>query len=166
MADFDDKTKLAIVLALARFETPSDIVKALAVEGISSDPKQIGRYDPTRTYFEAGPRWKKIFEDERERYMTDVSAVPIANQGFRLNSLQRTYDQAMKVGNKVLANSTLRQAAEEVGGALTNERNVNVRKPVEELSADERRAALAELVRGLVAAVDPPGSQPAHAPVQ
>lgn len=166
MAELTDQKKLEVVLALARFEDLADIVKALGAEGIRVDARQVGSYDPTRTYFEAGERWKAIFDAERQRYLTDVTAVPIANQGFRLNALNKTFQAAMKSGNKVLANQTLRQAAEEVGGALTNERNIKVTKPLEEITVDERRLMFAELVRKALEAKDPPGTTAAPSAVQ
>lgn len=166
MADLDERTKLRIVLALAQFETPVDIAKELQSEGIDTDRRQVGGYDPTRPYYEAGERWREIFNAERKRYIEDVQSVPIANQGFRLNALQKTYEKAAASGNRVLANQTLRQAAEEVGGALTNERNLKVTKPLEEITADERRAMFAEVIRKAIESKDPPGTAPAPSGVQ
>lgn len=166
MAELNDQTKLLIVLALARFETPTEIMKQLREHGIEVTPQQVGSYDPTRTYYEASEKWKVIFEDERRKYLEEVSAVPIANQGFRLNALQRTFDKAMRTGNTVLANATLRQAAEEVGGALTNARSVTVHRPVDDMNAEERRAAMAEVIRRALEAKDPPGTSPAPAATQ
>lgn len=166
VAELDDQTKLRIVLALAQFETPTDISKELLSEGIEADKRQVGAYDPTRPYYSAGERWREIFTAERKRYMEEVSAVPIANQGFRLNMLQKNLEKAMASGNRVLANQTLRQAAEEVGGALTNERNVKMTRPLEEVSADERRAMFAEVIRKALEAKDPPGTAPAPSGVQ
>lgn len=167
MAELNDHQKLRIVMMLAQFYTPTEIVKDFREAGIDDlTVAQVGSYDPTRTYFEAGKRWEKIFHDERERFMKEVQTVPIANQGYRLQMLQRTLETAVKTGNKVLANQTLRQAAEEVGGALTNERNVNVKRPVEELTADERRAMFAELVQKALEQKDPPGTAPAPPAVQ
>lgn len=162
MADLTDPQKLQVVMALARFEAPADIVRQLKAEyDIDCAPKQIGSYDPTRTYFEAAEKWRKIFEEERERYLTHVQSVPIANQGFRLNALQKTYDDAVKSKNRVLANQTLRQAAEEVGGALTNERNLKVTRPLDQLDPSEKRSMLADVFAKALEVKDPPGTQPA-----
>jgi hypothetical protein len=167
MADLTEAQKLRIVIALAQFETLTEISKAFGAEGIDVKPNQIATYDPTRLYaFEAGEKWRKVFEDERQRYITEVSAVPIANQGYRLQQLQQSYEKARAAGNRVLANATLRQAAEEVGGALTNERNVKVTRPLDEVSADERRTMFAELISKALEAKDPPGAQSAPKGVQ
>jgi hypothetical protein len=167
VSDLSDPIKHRIVLALARFEAPADIVRALALEDIETDPKQIGRYDPTRPYYAAGDKWRDIFDVERKKYLTDVQAVPIANQAFRLNALQQSYDTAVRTKNRMLANATLRQAAEEVGGALTNERNVTMnRSPLGETPPEERRAMLADVITSLIGEKDPPGTQAAPKAVQ
>lgn len=162
MPQLSNQHKLLIVLELARFKGPSEISRAFRDElGIEILPAQIGTYDPTRTYYEAGDNWRKVFEEERERYLTNVQAVPIANQGYRLNALQRTYDDAVKAKNRVLANQTLRQAAEEVGGALTNERNLKVTRPLDQLDPSEKRSMLADVFAKALEVKDPPGTQPA-----
>lgn len=167
MAELNDQQKLQVVLALARFVTPTEIVNEFRAAGVEVSHNQIGSYDPTRTYYEASEKWRVIFEEERERYIKDVASVPIANQGFRLGALQRNYEHAIKTKNMVLANQTLRQAAEEVGGALTNERNVNVKRPLDELTPDERRAQFEELIRKVMESKDPlTGNQPAPAALQ
>lgn len=163
MADLTETQKLRVVLALARFEGQTDIARALREEdGTEVTPRQIGGYDPTVSYFDAGERWRKVFEDERERWITEMRDIPIASQAFRLRELQRTFDHAAKVKNRVLANQTLRQAAEEVGGALTNERNVKVTRPVDELTPEERRDAFAELIRKAMDAPKVPLDSPAQ----
>ena len=56
----------------------------------------------------------------------------------------------MKVGNVVLANATLEQAAKEVGGTLTNARNVKVQQTggsFRDLTSEERRRAAADMLR-------------------
>jgi hypothetical protein len=167
MADLDDNQKLRLVLALARFESHTDVSRMMREEYDLDVPiRQVGGYDPTKGYFDAGQRWLKVWEEERQRHLTEVRDIPIANQGFRLQELQRSFDKAAKTGNRVLANQTLRQAAEEVGGALTNERNVKVTRPVDELTPDERRDAFAELIRKAMDApkvpTDPPAQPTTH----
>lgn len=111
MAEFDELTKLRIVLALAQFESPSEIVTALKAEGVDTYIQQIVIYDASKLGFNAGEKWRKIFEDERQRYMEEVRSIPIANQGYRLNLLQKMTANALKKQNMVLASSLLRQAA-------------------------------------------------------
>ena len=148
MSELTDEIKREIVLALARFDTPTEVAKRVREEfGVEVDSRQVGAYDPTRTYFEAGEKWREIFDAARKAYIEDVSAVPIANQGFRLNELNRLYAEALKAKNRKLAADLMRQAAEEVGGALTNQRRVDVnRMGPSELGPDERRNALVDLL--------------------
>lgn len=167
VAVLTDQQKLEIVLSLARFATLAEIAKDFKERhDIELPAMQIGIYDPTRTYFAAGEKWKKLFDDERARYLADVQAIPVANQGYRLNVLQRGINAAIARGNWVLVATLAEQAAKEVGGALTNQRNVTVSRPVDELTADERRAQFAELVRKAMEMKDPPGTAEAPPAVQ
>jgi hypothetical protein len=166
VADFSEQTKLRVILALARFELPSDVARELGKEGIETDARQICGYDPTKSYYEAGDKWRAIFNEERERYMVEVQSVPIANQGWRLQMLQRVFDQAMVTKNRVLATATLRQAAEEVGGALTNERVNHNKSSISEATDDERRAMAADLVARLASQFDPKSAVEAPKTVQ
>ena len=122
--------------------------------GIDTTIQQVRTYNPDHPKFEAGEKWRPIFQTVRKAYLEDLSAIPIASQAFRLNALQKNFDRAMKIGNVVLANATLEQAAKEVGGVLTNARNVSVQQPgnsFRDLTAEERRAAVADLVRNAFA---------------
>jgi hypothetical protein len=106
------------------------------------------------TPYEAGEKWRPIFEATREKFLNDVSAVPISQQAYRLQILQQNLTAALKVKNMKLANETLKQAAEEMGGILTNERNVNIEKGggFRDLTPDERRQAVAEMLRDALGA--------------
>ena len=66
MAELSEETKLEIVTRLARFEPPADIMADLGRRGIETTNTQIGSYDPTRTYYEAGDQWREIFEKARK----------------------------------------------------------------------------------------------------
>lgn len=168
MAEFSDAEKALIVTRLAHFKRPTDVLEELREMGIESDLKHIGGYDPTRGYFRAGDRWRVLFEEEREAFMAGLRDIPIANQRYRLQGLQETLDHAMRSKNRVLYNQTLRQAAEEVGGALTNERQVKVTKGAEELTPEERRAELTRVLREAIAKIagDPAGAAPAPEGIQ
>ncbi|BAV65206.1 DUF2280 domain-containing protein [Sphingobium cloacae] len=151
MADLPEEAKLSIVQALARFSSPAEVVVMIREDfGIDTTIQQVRTYNPEHPKFEAGEKWRPIFEAVRKAYLEDVSSIPIASQAFRLNVLQKHYDRALRQGNLVLANATLEQAAKEVGGILTNARNVNVqqaRGSFRDLTSEERRTAAAELIR-------------------
>src|SRR5690606_28106427 len=113
--------------------------------------KQVGRYDPTRAYYEGGERWREIFEARRKACLEDVSTIPVAHKAYRLNMLQEGVDAARAAKNWVLMAQLLKQASQEVGGSLTNERNVRMddsyERRVRDMTPEERRAKLADLIR-------------------
>ena len=150
MADLSDEAKLFIVQAFARFSSPAEVVVMIREDfGIETTIQQVRTYNPEHPKFEAGSKWRPIFEAVRKVYLEDVSSIPIASQAFRLNALQKNYDRAIKHGNVVLANATLEQAAKEVGGGLTNARNVSVQQTAggfRNLTSEERRIAVAEMI--------------------
>lgn len=140
--------KAEIVLRLAQFGRAADIAREIEAEfGVTVDRFQIRTYDPTKHGFAAGDRWRSLFEQVRDRYLKDMTAIPISQKAYRLNDLQRTYDRASGAGNLVLANATLEQAAREVGGALTNTRELALRTDLDAYTPAERRAAFTEIVR-------------------
>ncbi|OJU60540.1 MAG: hypothetical protein BGO08_10100 [Altererythrobacter sp. 66-12] len=152
MADLTEAQKREIVEALAGFQSSSAIITHFrSVHGLDLTHKQVGRYDPTRPYYEGGERWREIFEAHRKAYLEDVSAIPAAHKAYRLNMLQEGIDAARAVKNWVVMAQLLKQAAEEVGGALTNERNLRVDdarvKRARDMTPEERQAALTEIIR-------------------
>lgn len=155
MAELTEDQKTFIVQHLACFGSPAEVARAFNDEyGIEIDHHQVRTYDPTRPRYEAGEKWRPIFEATREKFLNDVSAVPISQQAYRLQILQQNLTAALKVKNMKLANETLKQAAEEMGGILTNERNVNIEKGggFRDLTPDERRQAVAEMLRDALGA--------------
>ena len=151
MAELSNDVKLAVVQSLARFATPAEVVAMVREEfEVETTVQQVRTYNPEHPKFEAGEKWRPIFQAVRKAYLEDLSAVPIASQAFRLNALQKNFERAMKVGNVVLANATLEQAAKEVGGTLTNARNVKVQQTggsFRDLTSEERRRAAADMLR-------------------
>lgn len=149
MANLTEEQKADIVSMLACFREPAAIIRHFQSEhGLQIDHKQVGRYDPTRPYFAGGDKWREVFKAQRDAYLNDVSAVPIANQAYRLNLLQEGVDAAKRVGNWQLVAKFAEQAAREVGGSLTNQRNVQLddAKPsARNMSPEERKEALVEV---------------------
>lgn len=152
MADLTDHQKLEIVEALAGFQSPSAIIAHFrSAHDLDLTHKQVGRYDPTRPYYEGGERWREIFDARRKAFLEDVSAVPVAHKAYRLNTLQEGVDAAKRAKNWPLVAQLLEQAAKEVGGALTNRRDLRLddqyRQHAVETTAEDRRAAMAEIIR-------------------
>ena len=152
MADLTDQQKTEIVLCHARFMTPSDIVVMLREEhGVESDTAQVVRYNPTKACYEGGERWRPIFDARRKAYLEEVSSIPIAHQGFRLNLLNEMTMKAIRDEKPGLAAQLLEQAAKEVGGMLTNQHNVRIDdnrpKRAIDMTPEDRRAAVTEIIR-------------------
>ena len=122
--------------------------------GVEVTVRQVVGYDPTRASYDSGERWREFFHRTREEYVSDSLSVPIAKQGFRLRSLQEMHDKAKAAGNYVLAADLLEQAAKEVGGRLTNARNLTVSNdphPYRDLTPEERRAKVTEIFQQALA---------------
>lgn len=169
MAELTDDLKLEIVTMLACFRDLVTIQEHFRQEHqLDLTARQVGAYDPTRTYFEAGDKWRDIFDQKRKQYLEGVAAVPIANQGFRLNLLYEMVTKAIKDDKPALAAALLEQAAKEVGGVLTNQRDVRIddsrRQRAADMSPEDRRLALAEVIRQVIeqrgAPGDPAGMSP------
>jgi hypothetical protein len=127
VAELSEHHKEAIVLLLARYRTPAEVALVMREEfELELAIQQIVKYDPSRPVYEAGERWLPVFEAARKAYIEDAAAVPVANQGFRLNLLQQGIDAAKKSKNWKLVAELTEQASKEVGGVFTNIRDLNV----------------------------------------
>ncbi len=147
MAEFSDEDKERIVLLLARFKRPAEVVAIFKEEfGIETDVQQVRTYDPTHPRYEAGEKWRPIFEAARKEYIEDVSKVPVANQAFRLNLLQEGIEAARKAKNWKLVAELAEQASKEAGGVFTNVRELGIndnRQRARDMSSEDRLAFLA-----------------------
>lgn len=115
-----------VVQSLACFDSPTVVAAALRKEySVTLTPQSIEAYDPTK---KAGrnlaERWKALFEETRKTFLEDTASIAISHRAVRLRALQRMADKAETQGNMVLASSLLKQAAEEVGNAYTNRREL------------------------------------------
>jgi hypothetical protein len=152
VAELSEQHKEAIVVQLARFRKPAEVAVWFKAEfGIDLGEhavQKIVKYDPSRPAFEAGEKWRPIFEAARQDYLENVKAVPVANQGWRLQTLQEGIDAARTAKNWKLVAELMEQAAKEVGGVLTNERNVNVSdaRRARDMSSEDRAALLGSII--------------------
>lgn len=156
MAALTNIQKVALVEALAGFMRPADVTVYMREEHeVELTIAQVVKYDPSKPSYTAGDDLRAIFEAARKNCIENIQATPIANQGYRLTMLQSLLDKAVKDNKPSLAAELLEQAAKEVGGILTNERNVKLERstsPLAELSPDERRAMVADMFRSVIEA--------------
>lgn len=122
----DDEVKAHIVQGLACFDTPSQVAASVkATYGITVSPQQVEAYDPgKRAGQRLSEKWKTVFEAARQAFIDDASQIPIAHRSTRLRALWRMASLAEGKGNLALAANLHKQAAEEMGNAYTNRREL------------------------------------------
>jgi hypothetical protein len=121
-----EEVKTFIVQSLACFDTPSIVVDTVRKEfGETITRQSVEGYDPTkRAGSNLAEKWKLLFEETRKTFLEDTATIAISHRAVRLRALQRMADKAENQGNMVLAASLMKQAAEEVGNAYTNRREL------------------------------------------
>ncbi len=125
MAKLRQEVQLFIVQQLACFREPSEVVEAVAERfNLTIDRRQAWRYHPDHSP-DLAEKWRVLFDATRDAYIQETAQQGIAHQAFRLAELQALYRRAKSRGNDALAARHLRQAAEEVGGLLTNRRELS-----------------------------------------
>ena len=121
-----EDVKTFIVQALACFDTPSQVVEAVNQEfKIQISRQSVEKYDPTKVAgAKVAPKWRALFEQARKSFIEDTSQIAIAHRATRLRALQRMAAKAETKGNFPLAAALNKQAAEEMGNAYTNRREL------------------------------------------
>jgi hypothetical protein len=114
--------KAFIVQRLARFDLPSQVVKAVKEEfGLEVSRQRVHFYDPTTRAGRAlNADLKALFFETREKAKQDLDAIPSYHKAIRLQRLDAMIMTAIERGNVPLAAQLLEQAAKESGGAYTN----------------------------------------------
>lgn len=122
----NDEIRTFIVQALACFDTPSMIVTAVKEEfGVTVTPQAVQAYDPTKYAGRTvAQKWRQMFEAGRKSFLENVTEIPIANRATRVRALNRMAIAAERMKNFGLAAQLHKQAAEEMGNAYTNRREV------------------------------------------
>lgn len=125
-AKLTDDVRTFIVQALACFDTPSQVVAAVNQEfGLTITRQNVEKYDPTKVAgAKVAPKWRTLFEAARKSFVEDSSQIAIAHRSTRLRALQRMATAAEAKGNYPLAAQLHKQAAEEMGNAYTNRREI------------------------------------------
>lgn len=121
MATLREPIKIFIVQSLACFDTPQQVVDAVRVKyGIEIDRQQVASYDPTKaTCRGISKALKKLFEQTRNDFRKNIEDIAIANKAFRLNELQKMYDDSGR--NKRAKQNLLKQAFQETDGRVTKQ---------------------------------------------
>ena len=121
MAALKEPVKIFIVQALACFETPQQVADAVMQRyGIEIDRRQCENYDPTKfAGRNLSKKLKELFERTRKDFRKNIEDIAIANKAFRLNELQKMYDDSGR--NKRAKQNLLKQAFQETDGRVTKQ---------------------------------------------
>ncbi|HHR1002895.1 TPA: DUF2280 domain-containing protein [Raoultella planticola] len=131
MAALKPEVKAFIIQMLACYDTPSQVVEAVQKDfGIAITRQQVETHDPTKVSGKTlAKKWVDLFNAARERFLNEISDIPIANRAYRLRVLQRMSTTAENMKNIGMTAQLLEQAAKEVGEAYSNKQKVEHTSP-------------------------------------
>ncbi len=131
MAALKPEVKAYIIQMLACYDTPSQVVEAVQKDfGIAITRQQVETHDPTKVSGKTlAKKWVDLFNLTRDRFLNEISDIPIANKAYRLRVLQRMSTTAENMKNIGMTAQLLEQAAKEVGEAYSNKRKVEHTSP-------------------------------------
>ncbi|PAQ64368.1 hypothetical protein BIU79_18930 [Klebsiella pneumoniae] len=122
MAALKPEVRAFIVQELACFDTPSQIVESVQKEfKVQVTRQQVASHDPTKVAGKGlAQKWVELFNRTRDRFLNEISDIPIANKAYRLRVLDRMATRAEGMKNLALTAEIIEQAAKECGDAYTN----------------------------------------------
>lgn len=128
MAALKPEIKAFIVQSVACFDTPSQVVESVLKEfGVQITRQQVEQNDPTKISGKGlAQKWVDLFNHTRDRFLNEISDIPIANKAYRLRVLQRMSTTAEGMKNLGMTAQLLEQAAKEVGDAYSNKQKVEL----------------------------------------
>ena len=131
MAALKPEVRAFIIQELACFDTPSQIVESVQKEfKVQVTRQQVASHDPTKAAGKGlAKKWVDLFNDLRDRFLNEISDIPIANKAYRLRVLQRMSTTAESMKNIGMTAQLLEQAAKEVGEAYSNKQKVEHTSP-------------------------------------
>lgn len=131
MAALKPEIKAFIVQSVACFDTPSQVVESVLKDfGIQITRQQVEQNDPTKISGKGlAQKWVDLFNRTRDRFLNEISDIPIANKAYRLRVLQRMSTTAENMKNIGMTAQLLEQAAKEVGEAYSNKQKVEHTSP-------------------------------------
>ena len=120
--ELPDEVRTFVVQALACFDTPTEVARAVKDEfGLVVSRQAVHAYDPTkRAGADLSVGLRSIFEATRATFLASTAEIAVSHRSVRLRRLQRLADRAESLGNIALAADLLQQVAKEVGDAFTN----------------------------------------------
>lgn len=122
----DEAAKHYAVQQQACFVPPSTVREAIKKDfGAEISVQAIEAYDPTKhAGRKLSDKWRLLFEETRKAFLENTAEIGASHRSVRLATLNRMALKAESLGNMKLAADLLKQAAEEMGGAYTNRREI------------------------------------------
>lgn len=126
MAALKPEVRAFIIQELACFDTPSQIVESVQKEfKVQVTRQQVASHDPTKAAGKGlAKKWVDLFNVTRDRFLNEISDIPIANKAYRLRVLNRMAVNAESMKNYGMTAQLLEQAAKDVGDVYTNKQKV------------------------------------------
>lgn len=120
--ELGDEVKRSIVQALACWDTPSEVARAVKDEfGLDVSRQAVEAYDPTKRAGAAlSQEFRALFEATRAAFLAETASIGVTHRAVRLRRLDRLVNRAEGAGNIALTADLLAQVAKEVGGSFTN----------------------------------------------
>jgi hypothetical protein len=149
VAVLTEQHKEAIVLQFARFKRPAEVVAFMKEDcDLELSIQQVRTYDPTHPQFEADrDKWEPIFNWRRARRTSWTSSrwsSPIRRGGSTSCGTSTTGEEGQE---REARRGLLEQIAREVGGSLTNARELKVDdRRAKDLDSDDRRQLLGSII--------------------
>lgn len=125
MAHLNKQQKAFLVQCLAEWHSLSEAARLFRDRyGLDLTLQQIERYDPTKVSGQQlSKQLRDLFDKHRNKYMRDTKDhIPIANKTVRLRKLAASAEVFERTGNHLGLLKVLEQAAKEMGGSYTNQR--------------------------------------------
>lgn len=131
MVTLTHEAKVRLVTLLAQFSGPSEAARVVSKEfGVTLDRRTAWKFDASKSRCTMGPKYRQLFRDLRERWLTDLAAIGISHQAHRLRLLDRLAAKLERDGDYLGALRAIEQAAKEAGGLFNNHRTTKVEASV------------------------------------
>lgn len=118
MAELTDTLKALIVVRLATFVRPADIIKELAQDHKQKvSRQQLGVYDPnTHAGRLLRPELKALFEETRARFNSELSDIALSSAAGRARFLEQVAYTALENKQPGRAMEAVEMIAKDLGG--------------------------------------------------
>jgi len=116
MPTLTDEMKTFVVMGLARFDTPSEVARAVkSTFGVEMTRHHVHLYDPACAQRPAS-RWCELHAATRRAFLAELAQIGVSHKVVRLKLLDDMTHRAMENHYLEVAAAFLEQAAKECGG--------------------------------------------------